>query len=93
MQTMVQSHAIIDDVPYSLAQGQDLEQLKRAVEESVRAGGAFVEFTIVGHREVSALISPSTRVVFTVETVQFDERDTGDLGLPFGGKYDYGMEF
>lgn len=93
MQTMVQSHAIIDGVSYSLAQGQDLEQLKRAVEEAVRAGAAFVDFTIVGDREVSALISPSTRVVFTIETVQFDERDTGDLGLPFDGKYDYGMEY
>lgn len=85
---MVQSQAMIDDVRYALAEGQDLDQLKRSFETAMRSGGAFVEFTVEGNREVSALVSPTTRVMLSVETVQFDEHDTGDLDFSYSEPYD-----
>ena len=88
MQMMVRAQAAIDDAVYLLAQGQDLERLKRRIEEGARSGGIFVEFTVVGNREVSVLVTSRTRVVFSVETVPFDERDSGDQDAPFGGFFD-----
>jgi hypothetical protein len=73
---------------YLLAQGQDLESLKRRIEEGAQSGGRFVEFTVVGNREVSVLVTSRTRVVFSVETVLFDGRDSGDHAEPFGGFFD-----
>lgn len=89
MQTMVRTEVTIDGRAYFLAQGQEPEELRRRIEAAVDSPGAFVSFTVVGNREVSVLITPRSQVVFTVETVQFDARDTGDSNFPFGGFYDY----
>jgi hypothetical protein len=89
MQTMVRTEVTIDGRAYFLAQGQEPEELQRRIEAAVDSPGAFVSFTVVGNRGVSVLITPRSQVVFTVETVQFDARDTGDSDLPFGGFYDY----
>ncbi len=51
--------------------------------------GKFVSFTVVGDWNVSVLISPRSQVVFSVDTVEFDPRDTGDNLEPFGGQFDY----
>jgi hypothetical protein len=89
MQTMVRTEVTIDGRAYFLAQGQEPEALRRRIEAAVDSPGAFVSFTVVGNREVSVLITPRSQVVFTVVTVQFDARDTGDSDFPFGGFYDY----
>ncbi|MFG6445493.1 hypothetical protein ACFXP7_09200 [Microbacterium sp. P06] len=86
--TMVRISIALGDVTYLLAQSEDHEALKRQIETAVRAGGAFVDFVEVGNRTVSALITGSERVILTVETVPFDERDTGDVDYPFGAFFD-----
>ncbi|MER7798377.1 hypothetical protein [Microbacterium sp. NPDC096154] len=88
MQTMVRTEVTIDGTSHFLSQGHDLEALKQRIIEALHAGGRFVSFTVVGNRAVDALISPGTRVVFSVETVQYDPRDTGDEATPYGGLYD-----
>lgn len=86
--TMIQTEAIFDSVSYLLAQDQDVADLRRRIEEAVTTSGAFVDFVVVGNRQVSVLITRQTRVTISVSTVAFDERDTGDLEFPYGGYYD-----
>ena len=88
MQTMVRTEAVINGTSFLMAQGQDLDELKGRIESAVHSGGRFVEFVVVGNREVSVLISAATHMVFSVQTVQFDPRDTGDHEQPFGGMFD-----
>lgn len=87
-QTMVRTELTIDGRTFLLAQGQQSGELQQRIVEIVDSPGAFVTFTVVGNRDVSVLITPRSQVVFTVQTVQFDERDTGDSDFPFGGYYD-----
>ncbi|MEV8214964.1 hypothetical protein [Leifsonia sp. NPDC077715] len=89
MQTMLRTEVTINGRSFFLAQGQDPHDLQRRIEAAADSPGTFVTFTVVGNREVSVLITPRSQVVFTVETVQFDARDTGDSEFPFGGFYDY----
>jgi hypothetical protein len=86
--TMVRTQVHVDGITSFLAQGQDVEGLKRRIEAAMATVGTFVDFTVVGNREMSVLVSPRTQVVFSIETVQFDARDTGDHDEPFGGLYD-----
>jgi hypothetical protein len=86
---MQRTELTIDGRAFFLAQGQDPHELQRRIEAAAGTTGTFVTFTVVGNREVSVLITQRSRVVFTVETVQFDPRDTGDADFPFGGFYDY----
>ena len=88
IETMVRTELAINGTSYPLSQGQDLDGLKRRIEEAVHAGGRFVDFTVVGNRAMSALITPAVRVIFSVETVQYDPRDNGDDSAPYGGPYD-----
>ncbi len=85
---MVRSHLSIGLEHYHLAQGQDVDGLKSSIEAAVRGGGAFVDFVVVGNRSVSVLFTPAVPVIFTVETVPFDSRDTGNTADPFGGFFD-----
>lgn len=89
MQTMIRTQVAVNGSSFSLAQGQDVEALKRRVEEAAQAGGRFVTFVVVGNRSVSVLVSQGTDVVLSVETVQFDPRDNGDDQMPYGGLYDF----
>ena len=86
---MVRTEVSIDTRSFFLAQGQDVQDLQRRIEAAVDSPGSFVEFTVVGNRDVSVLITPLSKVVFTIETVQYDPRDTGDSDFPFGGYFDY----
>lgn len=86
--TMMRTTVAIGEDRYLLAQGHDLDDLKTRMSAAVRDGGAFVDFVAVGNRTVSVLMTSWIRVVFTVETVQFDSRDTGDVEAPFGTFYD-----
>lgn len=86
--TMERTLVVIDDGEHELSQGQDIGALQAEIEEAVHVGGQFVRFGVVGNRRVAALITPASRVVFTVVTVLYDERDVGDSGGPYGGFYD-----
>ena len=86
--TMVRTELSINGRSFFLAQGQDAHEVQRRIEAAVDSRGVFVTFTVVGNREVSVLITPRSQVIFTIETVAFDERDTGDSDFPFGGFYD-----
>lgn len=86
---MVRTEVTVDGRSFFLAQSQEPGALQERIEAAVASPGVFVSFTVVGNREVSVLITPRSQVVFTIETVQFDERDTGDSDFPFGGFYDY----
>jgi hypothetical protein len=87
-QTMVRTHVGVDDSSFLLAQGQDVTGLKREIEGAAHAGGGFVDFVVVGNRTMSVLITPVTRVVFSIETVEYDARDDGDDSSPYGGTFD-----
>ncbi|MDT0117042.1 hypothetical protein Q9R20_08550 [Microbacterium sp. PRF11] len=87
-QTMVRTQIAIDDSSFFLAQGQDVDELQRRIEAASEAGGRFVSFVVLGNRRVTALFTPHSRVIFSVETVQNDPRDTGDAADPFGGFFD-----
>lgn len=86
--TMVRTQIAIDDHSYYLAQGQDLRDLERRIEDAVHAGGRFERFVVIGNREMCVLFTTHTRVAFSVETVQYDARDTGDADEPYGGFFD-----
>ncbi|MBT2484635.1 hypothetical protein J7E28_07975 [Microbacterium sp. ISL-108] len=88
MQTMIRTQVVVDGVPFLLSQGQDLDALKRSFEAALSTG-AFVDFSVVGNREVSVLVSAHTSIVLSIDTVQFDERDDGDLETPYGGMFDF----
>lgn len=83
-ETMVRTQIAIGENSYHLAQGQDLDDLERRIEEAVHAGGRFERFVVVGDREMWVLFTPHTSVTLSVETVEFDSRDTGDADEPFG---------
>lgn len=88
IQTMVRTQVAVNGVGYFLAQGQDLEGLKATIESAAGSSGRFVSFVVVGNRSVSVLVSATTQVVISVETVQHDPRDTGDDESPYGGEFD-----
>lgn len=85
---MMQTEIVLDGESYLLAQIQDLGDVKHRIEEAVKTAGRFVDFVVVGNREVSVLITPHSRVSISVSTVLFDARDTGDVDFPYGGFYD-----
>ena len=88
MKTMVRTEISVNGRSYYLAPDQSARTLRTGMEAAVRAGGGFVDFTEVGNRIVNVLVTSTSQVVFTTETVQFDSRDTGDLDVPYGGLYD-----
>lgn len=88
VQTMVRTLLAVNDADFLLAQGQDIETLKRRIESAAATGPKFVDFLVVGNRSVSVLITATTRAIFSIETVQFDARDTGDELSPYGGFFD-----
>lgn len=87
-QTMVQTEVTFDGTSFLLAQDQDVRALRRDVEAATRTSGTFVDFVVVGNREVSVLVTPQSRVSISTAAVAYDGRDTGDLDFPFGGYYD-----
>ena len=88
MKTMIRSSIPIDEATFTLAQGDVVDELSLRIEAALHGGGGFVRFTVVGNREVSALITPHSRVSIATEPVLFDQRDDGDLDRPFGAHYD-----
>jgi len=88
MQTMVRARIALNEAEFFLAQGQDVADLRRRIEEAMHSGGRFVDFVVVGNRAISVLIASATQVVISVETVDFDVRDTGDDAMPYGGEFD-----
>lgn len=89
VQTMVRTEVSVNGTSFFLAQGQSAHELKQRIESAATTGGRFVDFTVVGNRSVSVLITAAAQVVFSAETVQFDHRDTGDENYPYGGLYDF----
>ncbi|MCC4907317.1 hypothetical protein [Microbacterium sp. cx-59] len=88
-QTMVRTEVQVNGDSYLLAQGQDVDDLCRQIEQAARAGATFVEFIVVGNRATSVLITSHTQVVISSQAVQFDARDNGDGEEPFGGFFDF----
>jgi hypothetical protein len=87
-ETVIRTELILNGRSFLLAQGQDIAALRARIEEATQGTGAFVDFTIVGNRSLSVLVSPAARVVFATETVPFDPRDTGDEQAPYGEMFD-----
>lgn len=86
--TMVRTQLAVNESVFLLAQGQDAKDLQRRIEAAVFAGGAFVDFIVVGNRSVSVLVTKSSHIVVSVETAPYDARDNGDDSAPFGGMFD-----
>jgi hypothetical protein len=89
---MVRTEVTIDNAPFLLAQDQNIDDLKHRIEVAGRPGGRFVDFVVVGNREVSVLITATSHVVVSVQSVPFDPRDTGDEEQPFGGMFDFDFD-
>lgn len=68
---------------YALAQNVDLPALRAGMEAAVQAGGLFVDLVVLGNRTVSVLVTPGVMIVLDQETVENDDRDTGDVLSPF----------
>ncbi|PRB17404.1 hypothetical protein [Microbacterium sp. MYb62] len=90
MQTIARTRMVVDEVGFFLAPGQDVADLKHRIVEALRAGGAFVEFDVVGDDSVSILVSASTHVVISLESVDVDVGvgGTGHDAAHYGGDFD-----
>lgn len=88
-ETMVQTTVSVDGIEFLLAQDQNIGELRAQIEDAAATSGRFVDFVVVGNRSMSVLITGHSRVAIGVATVQFDERDTGDLEFPYGGHFDH----
>ena len=86
--TRVRTELTINDTPFLMAQGQDLDDLKRRIEAASQAGGRFVDFVVVGERAHSVLVTASTRVVVTIDIVPFERLETTEEE-PYDGSYDF----
>jgi hypothetical protein len=86
---MVRTEVVINGEHSFLAQEQDFDDLQRRIEAAAATTGRFISFVVVGNRDVSVLISRRSQVAFSVETVQYDPRDTGNNEEPWGGLYDF----
>jgi hypothetical protein len=73
----------VDGRSHLLAQGQDLQEIKRGTVEAIRAGGDLVQVTVVGNRVLDILVSQGVSVTFETLSVPDDPRDDGDLAAPF----------
>ena len=92
MQTMERTRMVVDEVGFFLAPGQDVADLKHRIEAALRSGGAFVDFIVAGDDAVSVLVSASTRVVISLESVDVDvgvgAGDAGHGAAHYGGDFD-----
>jgi hypothetical protein len=57
----------IDSQMYYLDSGQDIPRLKTEIVAAATAGAAFLDFTAVGHGEVSVLMTPRLSARFEVQ--------------------------
>jgi len=80
---MMRTSVSVNGVEYRLAQGRDIDDVKRATVAAVRSGGDLVDIVVVGNRLVSVLVSPGIPITFEGHEVEVDNRDTGDLDFPF----------
>ncbi|MFF7293915.1 hypothetical protein ACFY9N_15410 [Microbacterium sp. NPDC008134] len=88
-ETMIQTTVAVDGIEFLLAQDQSIDELRTRIEDAAATTGRFVDFVVVGNRSMSVLVTGNSRVTISVATVQFDERDTGDLDFPYGGHFDH----
>jgi hypothetical protein len=75
--------ATIGSKSYILAQGHAIDELRSTIVNAVHSGGAFVEFVVLGNREISALVTAGLPVIIEAADVEEDDRDTGDVLHPF----------
>lgn len=80
---MLRTTINVNGVEYRLAQGRDVDEVKRASVAAVRANGDLVDVVVVGNRLVSILMSPGVPITFESIEVDDDPRDDGDLDSPF----------
>lgn len=89
IQTAIRTELAINGRSFFLERGQDIE-LRQDIESAVRAGAAFVDFTLVGGGTVSVLITSASRVTLIIEAVEVepDEAVEGSIAdvtpLDFG---------
>jgi len=88
METMVQVQITIDGVSSLVAQGQDVDDIRRRIEEAAATTGRFVDFVVVGDRTVAALITPTSRVTISAAPVRSDPLDAGDASYAYGTYFD-----
>lgn len=61
--TVVRTVMAVDDATFSLAPGQDVDDLERRIEAAVHDGGRFERFSVTGDREVRVLFTAHSRVL------------------------------
>lgn len=90
LQTMMRTEVTIDGTGVFLAPGENLDALKQRFEEAAGTAGTFVDFTAVGGRQMSVLISSTSRIVISVARMHSERggRDYGDDSLPMLDVYD-----
>jgi hypothetical protein len=88
----VQNTVVIAGQRFVLAQGEDLDTVKRDAVQAVRQGGDVVDLILHGNTLISALISPGVPVTFSsqfIEVADHDSRETGDITELFDPLRDY----
>jgi hypothetical protein len=74
---------------YGLLVGQDIPQLKRRFVAAAEPPGSFVEFTAFDGRELSVLVTPAARVLFTAYPDPIEDKDPDTEERPYPGDFDW----
>ncbi|MDF2442162.1 MAG: hypothetical protein JWR01_365 [Subtercola sp.] len=80
---MLRNTVAVHGREFLLAQNTDVSALKAATAAVMASGGGFLDFVVVGNREVSVYLTPGIGVIFESHAVDYDLRDDGDLAAPF----------
>jgi len=77
--TIDRLHVVHGGVSYALAPTEHLDAVTTAARDAVRAGGDFVEVALDNGQRLSILVTPSSVLVITTETIRVDGGRGDDL--------------
>jgi hypothetical protein len=81
---LMATRVTVNGEDFGLLDGQDIAQLKRRFEAAAEPPGRFVEFTAFDGRELSVLITPAARVLFSTypDAAEADDPDAEENPYP-----------
>jgi hypothetical protein len=88
MVNLVRHTVIVGSREFLLTPGEDVAEVKAAVVDAVRAGGGFVDFSVVGNRMVSVLVTAGVHVMFQSEQIPEGPPEESGSAFP-GGEDEY----
>lgn len=85
---VTRTRIVVDGAGFLLAEEEDTVDVKRRIEAAVQSGGRFIDLAVAGSGEVSVLVSTSTRVVISRDSVDFDVGNGDEDVASYGSEYD-----